>query len=177
MRLRLYAAADMHASFPVSSRAQVGNAYTFASNSVGSLVKIGSDPAGCGTSGTFSTGSSPKAFASTVTISSIYAGVASGYQTLLDTLRGSADPTSTYVATLQGASADSCIKRFESLAVQARAPLLPWRHCNTLHTGCSSPRPWSSAYVAGSDCGPGSQLRSKLTQLHVVPARPNPSRA
>ncbi len=122
MRLRLHAVADMQGSSHVFTLAQVSNAYTYGSNTIGSLVKIGSDPAGCGATGTFSAGSSPKTFSSTVHVSDIYSTVASGYQNLLDTLRGSADPTTFPVPTLQGAVADSCVKRFESLAVQARLP-------------------------------------------------------
>ena len=103
----------------------MGNAYTFASNAVGSLVKIGSDPNGCGTPGTFSTGSTALSFLSTVTIGDIIGSVGTGFTDLLNTLKGTGDNT-TPVATLQGATVDGCIKRLESLAVQARplsAPL------------------------------------------------------
>ena len=151
MRLRLHAVADMQVSSHVSTLTQVGNAYTYGSNTIGSLVKIGSDPAGCGGTGTFSTGSSPKAFTSTVHVSDIYSTVASGYQNLLDTLRGSANPATFPVPTLQTAIVDSCVKRFESLAVQARLPLL----CGASH-GPAAKRPPSLApdpllFAAGTD--------------------------
>ena len=71
----------------------------------------------------------------------------SGYQSLLNTLVGSGDPSTTPVATLAGATADTCIKRFESLAVQARLPLLrsPRLQCSATDMMFDSPRSWSSA--------------------------------
>ena len=98
---------------------QVGNAYTFAGGEVGTVLKIGQDVAGCGAAGTFSTGISAKPFQSAVSIASVLAGAVDGVTgALLTAVQGSGV---TAIPTLAGiTNVDTCIKRLESLAVQAR---------------------------------------------------------